>query len=99
MSQNKYVNNYFQDQKGVIRKTAQFLGKELTDAEVDMLEEHLSFKNMQSNPALNLEGLLKVNDAKTLFLLKFKKKKNNLLQVFLLFFMKTKKKLTAKKRT
>uniref|UniRef100_A0A023F9A7 Putative sulfotransferase n=1 Tax=Triatoma infestans TaxID=30076 RepID=A0A023F9A7_TRIIF len=50
------------DQRGIIKRTAKFFGKELTDEQVDMLEEHLSFKNMQSNPALNLEGLLKLRN-------------------------------------
>ncbi|PSN58317.1 hypothetical protein C0J52_00106 [Blattella germanica] len=46
------------DQKGAIRKTADFLGKTMTDAQVDELAEHLSFQSMRKNPAVNLEGLM-----------------------------------------
>ncbi|GLG97076.1 Sulfotransferase family cytosolic 1B member 1, partial [Gryllus bimaculatus] len=37
------------DLAGVIRKTAKFLGKTLTEAQISELEEHLSFKKMKEN--------------------------------------------------
>ena len=43
----------------VIRKTAKFLGKSLTDEEVSRLKEHLSFKSMKANKAVNKEDLAK----------------------------------------
>lgn len=41
-----------------IRRTAQFLGKELTDDQVLVLEDHLSFKSMKNNKAVNFEPIL-----------------------------------------
>ena len=43
------------DLPSVIRRTAEFLDKTLTDEEVELLAEHLSFKNMKSNKAVNKE--------------------------------------------
>ncbi|XP_069674635.1 luciferin sulfotransferase-like [Periplaneta americana] len=43
------------DLHGVIRKTADFLGKSLNEEQVNQLAEHLSFRSMKSNPATNLE--------------------------------------------
>ena len=37
-----------QDLAAVIRKTASFLGKTLSEDDVTRLQEHLSFKNMKS---------------------------------------------------
>jgi hypothetical protein len=39
----------------VIRKTGKFLGKTLSDDQVQQLTDHLSFSNMKSNPAVNVE--------------------------------------------
>ncbi|KAK9496436.1 hypothetical protein O3M35_013276 [Rhynocoris fuscipes] len=50
------------DHKAIIRKAGKFLGKELTDEQIDMLHDHLSFNNMRSNPTLNLEGVLKLKN-------------------------------------
>ncbi|KAJ4450084.1 hypothetical protein ANN_01491 [Periplaneta americana] len=47
--------NLNQDLHGVIRKTADFLGKSLNEEQVNQLAEHLSFRSMKSNPATNLE--------------------------------------------
>jgi estrone sulfotransferase len=47
-----------QDLEGVIRKTATFLGKTLTEPDVRKLSEHLSFKNMKKNPSVNLEPIM-----------------------------------------
>ncbi|CAH1389884.1 unnamed protein product [Nezara viridula] len=48
-----------QDLPGVIRKTAAFLGKTLSSSEVDRLSEHLSFKSMKDNGAINGEEVIK----------------------------------------
>ena len=45
------------DLPAVIRKTAKFLGKSLTDEDVTRLAEHLSFKSMKANKAVNKEDL------------------------------------------
>lgn len=37
----------------VIRKVSNFLEKPLTDEQVSILEDHLSFENMKKNPAVN----------------------------------------------
>ncbi|XP_047035973.1 luciferin sulfotransferase [Helicoverpa zea] len=46
------------DLPSVVRKTAEFLNKELTDTQVDKLCDHLSFQNMKTNRAVNLEAIL-----------------------------------------
>ncbi|XP_063834758.1 luciferin sulfotransferase [Ostrinia nubilalis] len=46
------------DLPAVIRKTAKFLGKTITDDQVNTLSEHLSFQSMKKNRAVNLETLL-----------------------------------------
>ena len=38
-----------------VRKVAKFLGKELTDENVEALVDHLSFKKMKNNPSVNKE--------------------------------------------
>ncbi|XP_055586748.1 luciferin sulfotransferase [Uranotaenia lowii] len=45
----------------VIRRCSQFMnfGRELTDAEVQKLCDHLQFDRMQKNPAVNMEPLIK----------------------------------------
>ena len=43
------------DLPSVIRRTAAFLNKTLTDEQVERLADHLSFKNMKSNKAVNKE--------------------------------------------
>ncbi|XP_067005434.2 luciferin sulfotransferase isoform X2 [Anabrus simplex] len=44
-----------QDLPAVIRRTAHFMGKKLTDQQVEELAVHLSFSNMKNNPAVNKE--------------------------------------------
>lgn len=44
----------------MIRRTGQFLGKELTEEAVGQLAEHLSFGSMKTNPAVNLEEYAKI---------------------------------------
>ena len=50
---------FFEDMKkdlaASVRKVAKFLGKEVTDAKVEELVDHLSFDSMKSNPAVNKE--------------------------------------------
>ena len=45
------------DLPAVIRKTAAFLGKSLSDVDVGRLNEHLAFKNMKSNKAVNKDDV------------------------------------------
>lgn len=42
----------------VIKRTAKFLGKSITEEQIAGLCEHLKFSNMAANPAVNLEHLL-----------------------------------------
>ncbi|XP_028167470.1 estrogen sulfotransferase-like [Ostrinia furnacalis] len=46
------------DLPAVIRKTAKFLGKTITDDQVNTLSDYLSFQNMKKNRAVNLDALL-----------------------------------------
>nr|CAI5828439.1 unnamed protein product [Callosobruchus analis] len=43
------------DPSGMIRKIVNFLGKEFTDDQLAILEDHVSFAKMKSNPAVNNE--------------------------------------------
>eukprot|EP00092_Neocalanus_flemingeri_P006303 GFUD01006780.1.p1 GENE.GFUD01006780.1~~GFUD01006780.1.p1 ORF type:complete len:286 (+),score=68.68 GFUD01006780.1:1-858(+) len=45
------------DLSAVIRKVATFLDKNLSEADVTVLADHLSFKSMKKNPAVNKEDL------------------------------------------
>ena len=45
------------DQASSVRKVAKFLGKELSDEQVETLVEHLSFKKMKENAAVNGERM------------------------------------------
>ncbi|XP_046737699.1 luciferin sulfotransferase-like [Diprion similis] len=47
-----------QDLPSVIKKTATFLGKNLTTDQLSSLTEHLSFESMKLNPAANNEDLV-----------------------------------------
>ncbi|XP_075212042.1 luciferin sulfotransferase-like [Lycorma delicatula] len=56
------INSYEemkQDLPGVIRRTAQFMGKDLSDEQVSELAHHLSFKEMKVNSAINGEEFIK----------------------------------------
>ena len=44
----------FQDRRGTITKIADFLGRNLTDEEIDKVMEHTSIENMKKNNAVNL---------------------------------------------
>jgi len=48
----------FQDQIAVIKKTAKFLNKNVTDEQIIGLCEHLKFSKMATNPSVNMELLL-----------------------------------------
>eukprot|EP00112_Aurelia_sp_Birch-Aquarium-sp1_P019643 Seg4902.2 transcript_id=Seg4902.2/GoldUCD/mRNA.D3Y31 product="Sulfotransferase 1C4" protein_id=Seg4902.2/GoldUCD/D3Y31 len=45
------------DQASSVRKVAKFLGKDLSDEQVEILVEHLSFKKMKENRAVNGEDM------------------------------------------
>ncbi|XP_048515989.1 luciferin sulfotransferase-like [Athalia rosae] len=47
------------DLPSILRRTAKFLGKNLTSDEVAALEKHLSFESMKKNPAVNNESLVR----------------------------------------
>ncbi len=53
--------------RGEIEKMAKFLGKELSEEQLDRLREHLVFDSIEKNDAVNNEGLRKIgvlnNDA------------------------------------
>lgn len=44
-----------QDLPAVIRRTARFLGKSLTEEQLQQLAKHLDFSNMKDNPSVNKE--------------------------------------------
>jgi estrone sulfotransferase len=52
-----------EDLPKVIRQTAAFLGKTLTEEKVDILADHLSFESMKNNPACSKEHLISVLQA------------------------------------
>lgn len=65
------------DLSGTIRKLAEFLGVEevATDENVALIYDHVQFDNMQKNPSVNLEPVLKMkqidtSNAKTKFIRK-----------------------------
>lgn len=47
------------DQSAAIRKTAEFLGKSVTEEQIAGLCEHLKFSKMAANPAINLQHILR----------------------------------------
>lgn len=50
------------DLPAAIRKTAKFLEKELTEAQIEKLAAHLSFESMKNNPAVNYDWLVKMSN-------------------------------------
>lgn len=42
----------------MIRRTAKFLKKELTEEQIEELSDHLHFTNMKNNPAINGEDFI-----------------------------------------
>ncbi|BES99393.1 Sulfotransferase domain [Nesidiocoris tenuis] len=60
-NENLLINSYEEmkkDMPSVIQKTAKFLGKTLSEDEITKLAEHLSFKNMKGNGAINGEEVV-----------------------------------------
>ncbi|CAH1999714.1 unnamed protein product [Acanthoscelides obtectus] len=49
------------DLPAVIREVADFLEKPLSDEQVSILADHLSFENMKKNPAVNYEMVISIN--------------------------------------
>lgn len=45
------------DLAAVISGTAKFLGKEITDDEMERMLKHLNFKNMKDNPSVNFDSI------------------------------------------
>lgn len=50
------------DHRGTIKTVAQFLDKELSEEQVTLLEDNLSFQKMRENPAVNLELVLQAKN-------------------------------------
>ncbi|KAK7873231.1 hypothetical protein R5R35_011311 [Gryllus longicercus] len=46
------------DLPAIIRRTAEFLGKTVSDQQVTALADHLDFKQMKQNRSVNIEGML-----------------------------------------
>ncbi len=55
------------DLPSVIRKTANFLGKNLSDDQVKSLKEHLDFGKMKDNPSVNLGVAVDTINTKKIF--------------------------------
>lgn len=61
------------DQLSAIKKTADFLGKNISDEQAIELAKHLEFSKMAANPAINLEAIIPQNkDPDTNFIRKGK---------------------------
>lgn len=45
----------------MIRQTAEFMGKDLLDDQVLVLEDHLSFESMKNNRSVNYEPVIEIN--------------------------------------
>ncbi|XP_065211068.1 luciferin sulfotransferase-like [Planococcus citri] len=48
------------DLKSVIHKTADFIGKPISESQVEKLLDHLSFSSMKQNPAVNFEPIVEM---------------------------------------
>lgn len=46
------------DLEGTLKELATFLEKDLTEEQLIQLNDHLDFKNMKSNPLVNIEELI-----------------------------------------
>lgn len=58
-------NIFYQDLKSAIKKTANFLGKNLNEEELNSLKGHLSFESMKKNPSVNRDKVAeKINESK-----------------------------------
>ena len=47
------------DLRGEIKKMATYLGRDLSESQLDRLREHLKFDSIEKNPTVNNEGALK----------------------------------------
>ena len=45
----------------MIKKTADFMGKDLNEEQIEVLSNHLSFASMKKNPAVNYEAAVEIN--------------------------------------
>ena len=50
----------YQDRRGTIKKIADFLGRSLTEKDIDNVMEHTSLENMKKNPACNFQHMEEV---------------------------------------
>lgn len=50
-----------EDLPKIIKQVAAFLEKPLTEEQINMLTNHLSFANMKNNPAVNFELIVSLN--------------------------------------
>lgn len=57
---NLYSKLFIQDLPSVIRKTALFLEKSVTDEQMEPLCQHLSFESMKNNRFINEKPLIKI---------------------------------------
>ena len=51
-----WMNFYLQNLRGEIAKVAKFLGKQLSEDQLNKLTEHLRFDNFKNNEAVNNEA-------------------------------------------
>ena len=49
------------DLSSVIQKTSEFLGKNMTEKQINQLTDHLSFESMKTNPSVNYELVTDMN--------------------------------------
>ncbi len=54
-----FYENFKKDLRGELMKMAAFLGKELSEEQLNHLVDHLKFENFQKNEAVNREHLKK----------------------------------------
>ena len=58
--QHKFIS--FQDKRGTIKKIAEFLGRPLTEEDIDRIVEHTSLQYMKTNDKVNLSYIEKYRD-------------------------------------
>jgi len=46
---------FFKDLSSTIRNMGKFLGKQMSNAQIDFLAEHLNIRNFRNNPAVNYD--------------------------------------------
>ncbi|XP_063222115.1 sulfotransferase 1C4-like [Bacillus rossius redtenbacheri] len=55
-----FYEHVVKDMPGTIRKVAMFLGKQMTDAQVHKLADHMHIDNFRNNPSVNMDVLDKL---------------------------------------